>query len=128
MKPPVKRVFRFDVWYHPVMAQTFAATPGFELHTIGRDAPNPQILQTLRSSHAYQIPSARDELPETWRVDARLLDQLPQLLCVSTNGAGYDTVNVDHCTRAGVLVLNQSGANARSVAEATLGLMIDCLR
>lgn len=82
----------------------------------------------MRSSHAYQIPSARDELPETWRVDARLLDQLPQLLCVSTNGAGYDTVNVDHCTRAGVLVLNQSGANARSVAEATLGLMIDCLR
>jgi len=126
--PPVKRVFRFDVWYHPVMAQTFADTPGFELHTIARDAPHQHILQALRSSHAYQIPSARDELPHRWRADAELLDQLPQLLCVSTNGAGYDTVNVEHCTRAGVLVLNQTGANAQSVAEATLGLMLDCLR
>lgn len=123
-----KRVFRFDVWYHPVMEQVFAQAPGIELQTIARNAPQEQILRALQASHAYQIPSARDELPEQWRADKRLLQQLPRLLCVSTNGAGYDTVDVAACTDAGVLIVNQSGANAQSVAEATIGLMIDCSR
>ena len=43
---------------------------------------------------------------------------------MSSNGAGYDTVDVDACTRAGVLVLNQAGGNAPAVAEMTLGLML----
>lgn len=124
----IKRVFRFDVWYHPVMAQVFADTPGFELTTMARTAPADHILRALRASHAYQIPSARDELPAAWRVDAKLLAQLPQLLCISTNGAGYDTVDLAACNQAGVLVLNQSGANAQSVAEAAIGLMINCSR
>lgn len=123
-----KKVFRFDVWYHPVMAEVFADTPGFELTTMARDAPAQQILQALRASHVYQIPSARDELPAAWRADARLLAQLPQLLCISTNGAGYDTLDLAACNQAGVLVLNQSGANAQSVAEAAIGLMISCSR
>lgn len=128
MSPQIKKVFRFDVWYHPVMAQVFADTPGFELNTMARDAPKEHILQALRASHVYQIPSARDELPAGWRADAELLAQLPQLLCISTNGAGYDTVDLEACNRAGVLVLNQSGANAQSVAEAAIGLMINCSR
>ncbi len=123
-----KRVFRFDVWYHPVMAEVFADTPGFELTTMARDAPEQQILQALQASHVYQIPSARDELPAAWRADARLLAQLPQLLCISTNGAGYDTLDLAACNQAGVLVLNQSGANAQSVAEAAIGLMLNCSR
>lgn len=128
MSPQIKKVFRFDVWYHPVMAQVFADTPGFELYTMARDAPKEHILQALRASHVYQIPSARDELPAGWRADAELLAQLPQLLCISTNGAGYDTVDLEACNRAGVLVLNQSGANAQSVAEAAIGLIINCSR
>lgn len=128
MSVETRRVFRFDVWYHPIMAQVFADTPGFELNTVARSAPGQDILQALRASHVYQIPSARDELPAGWRADGELLAQLPQLLCVSTNGAGYDTVDLEACNRAGVLVLNQSGANAQSVAEAAIGLMIDCSR
>lgn len=128
MSAETNRVFRFDVWYHPIMAQVFADTPGFELNTVARSAPRQDILKALRASHVYQIPSARDELPAGWRADAELLAQLPQLLCVSTNGAGYDTVDLEACNRAGVLVLNQSGANAQSVAEAAIGLMIDCSR
>jgi D-3-phosphoglycerate dehydrogenase len=45
---------------------------------------------------------------------------------VSSNGAGFDPVDVDACTAAGVLVVNQSGGNAHSVAEHTLGMML-CL-
>ena len=48
----------------------------------------------------------------------------PNLLIVSSNGAGYDTVDVDACTEAGVVVVNQSGGNANSVAEHALGMML----
>lgn len=49
---------------------------------------------------------------------------LPQLLCVSSYGAGYDPIDVPSCTRAGVAVVNQSGGNAVSVAEHALGLIL----
>jgi D-3-phosphoglycerate dehydrogenase len=54
-----------------------------------------------------------------------LLARCPKLLCVSTGGAGFDTADLAACTRAGVLLVNQSGANAQSVAEAAIGFMID---
>ncbi|APT59923.1 3-phosphoglycerate dehydrogenase [Roseomonas gilardii] len=117
-----KIVARFDLWYHPAMAERFAAEPGLELLTLplaGEDS-----LAQLARAHAYQISSAKDELPRRWFADAALLRECPRLLCVSTNGAGYDTVDVPACTDAGVLVVNQAGANAQAVAEHTLGLML----
>jgi D-3-phosphoglycerate dehydrogenase len=57
-------------------------------------------------------------------VTPALLERAPHLLCVSTYGAGYDTVDVDACTRAGVCVVNQAGSNANAVAEHTLGLLL----
>ena len=45
---------------------------------------------------------------------------------VSTNGAGYDTVDLAACTRAGVLAVNQAGGNKEAVAEHALALML-CL-
>jgi D-3-phosphoglycerate dehydrogenase len=45
-------------------------------------------------------------------------------LIVSSNGAGFDPVDVDACTEAGVLVVNQSGGNANSVAEHALGMLL----
>ena len=53
-----------------------------------------------------------------------LLRRAPNLLIVSSNGAGFDPVDVDACTRAGVLVVNQSGGNAHSVAEHALGMLL----
>ena len=48
----------------------------------------------------------------------------PALLVLSTSGAGYDPVDVAACTAAGVLVVNQSGANAEAVAEHTIAMML----
>src|SRR5262249_37457820 len=39
-------------------------------------------------------------------------------------GAGYDVIDVDACTGAGILVCNQSGANREAVAEHAVGLML----
>jgi len=80
----------------------------------------------LAAAHAYQTSSARDELARKFHTTDDLLKRAPNLLIVSTNGAGYDTVDVNACTRAGVLVVNQSGGNKEAVAEHVLGLML-CL-
>jgi D-3-phosphoglycerate dehydrogenase len=53
-----------------------------------------------------------------------LLARCPDLLAVSTSGAGYDTVDAAACTAAGVIVVNQSGANADAVAEHALAMML----
>lgn len=121
---PPRHVIRLDVWYDSAMQVIFDHHPEYHLRTIARDIDEPAAIAALQNAHAYQISSARDETPAHWLADAELLRQAPNLLCVSTSGSGYDTVDVAACTQAGVLVLCQSGANAQSVAEHTLGLMI----
>src|SRR5262249_45673562 len=78
----------------------------------------------LKAAHAYQCGATRQELAQHFHVTDTLIARCPNLLVVSSHGAGYDTVDVEACTRAGILVLNQSGGNAQSVAEHALGMML----
>jgi D-3-phosphoglycerate dehydrogenase len=96
------------------------------LDMLGQEIPDAAALEVLSAAHAYQISSARDELAAHYHVSGELLKKTPSLLIVSTNGAGYDTVTVQDCTDNGVLVVNQAGGNAESVAEHVLGMML-CL-
>jgi D-3-phosphoglycerate dehydrogenase len=78
----------------------------------------------LAAAHVYQIGAARDELAPHFHANADLLRRAPNLLLVSSNGAGFDPVDVDACTAAGVVVVNQSGGNANSVAEHAVGMLL----
>ena len=78
----------------------------------------------MAAAHAYQIGSTRDELKSQFHAQRDLLARMPNLLIVSTNGAGFDTVNVKDCTDAGVLVVNQTGGNAEAVASHVLAMML----
>jgi len=86
--------------------------------------PDNTALEILAAAHAYQTGSARDELVPHYHTRAELLGRTPNLLIVSTNGAGYDTVDLKACTERGVLVVNQSGGNAEAVAEHVVGMML----
>ena len=44
------------------------------------------------------------------------------LILVSSGGAGYDTIDVEACTKRGILVVNQTGGNAEAVAEHAVAL------
>ena len=129
MKVPVLRVLRLDT---PMDADTFdarlAAAPDLELSVHPVDVDRQATWQAFAQAHIYHIASARDELPTPWWAAPALLERSPNLLAISTYGAGYDTVDVQACTRAGVCVMNQAGSNAAAVAEHTLGLMLGLLR
>lgn len=53
-----------------------------------------------------------------------VLARTPQLRAVVRAGAGYDSVDVDAATRAGVSVSNLPGINANAVAEYTIALLL----
>lgn len=124
MSANIKTVVRFESWVHPDFLARYEREPDVELVTL---KPEDQAAgwDGMARAHAYQIASSRDELATHWHANAELLAKAPNLLCISTGGAGFDTVDVPACTAAGVLVVNQAGGNARSVAEHTLGLMLD---
>lgn len=124
----IKRVVRSDLWVDAVFDARLSRESDIELQVFPVKG-NPQAaLAALAQAHVYQISAAKDELPREWFAQAELLAQCPELLCVSAGGAGYDTVDVAACTAAGVAVVNQSGGNAVSVAEHTLGLMLGVSR
>ncbi len=75
------------------------------------------------SAHGYQS-SSRTELREPWFADAGMFARAHALLAVCSSGAGYDTIDVDAATRAGVLACNQAGANREAVAEHVIGYML----
>jgi D-3-phosphoglycerate dehydrogenase len=118
-----KRVFYVKYLAHPIFADILQARPDVRLDRLENESPDEVVVPVLAAAHAYQIGAARDEIA-TFMVDRDFLRRTPNLLIVSSNGAGYDTVDVDACTEVGVVVVNQSGGNANSVAEHALGMML----
>ncbi|HET7730854.1 MAG TPA: hydroxyacid dehydrogenase [Usitatibacter sp.] len=125
--PPPLRVVRFDLHVNPAFDRALRAEPGIELDVQALPRTLDQVLAAIAPAHVYHVSSAKDELVQQAFVTESLLAHCPRLLAVSTYGAGYDSVDVAACTRAGVAVMNQAGANAVSVAEHALGLMLSVI-
>jgi D-3-phosphoglycerate dehydrogenase len=119
-----KRVFYVKYLANPIYADILRARPDVRLDRLENESPDAIAAPILLAAHAYQIGAARDELAPHFHVHADLLRRAPNLLIVSSNGAGFDPVDVEACTAAGVLVVNQSGGNAHSVAEHALAMML----
>jgi D-3-phosphoglycerate dehydrogenase len=58
------------------------------------------------------------------RITRRLMESAPRLKVVGRHGVGLDNVDVAAASELGICVVNTPDANAESVAEHTLGLMI----
>jgi len=59
---------------------------------------------------------------------ADILEAAPRLKVVSRHGVGCDNIDVEHLSARGIPMAIAAGANALSVAEHTLGLMLSCAR
>jgi len=92
------------------------------------DAADQDLWTALQTTHILQTTSDRNELPKNLTTDGDFLARCPNLVAVSVNGSGCDTVDLEACTKAGVMVVNQAGGNANSVAEMTLGLILSVQR
>lgn len=93
------------------------------------EAPSETSWAALESAHGYQVATRTDVagVPDgtQWLAGPELINRCTQLLAVCSAGAGYDVIDVDACTRAGIAVCNNSGPGAEAVAEHALGFMLD---
>lgn len=121
-------VVRFNFWMDSAFERILNAEPSIALHTSAADESAADLYNALAGAVVLQTNSARDELPPHLFANAQLLERCPRLLAVSANGSGCDTIDINACTQTGVMVLNQAGGNADSVAEMALGLMLSVLR
>lgn len=124
MTPNSRRVFYVNAVAHPIFNEIIGRRPDVQLDRLTNDSAHAEAAPVLDRAHAYQIGATRDELARRYHGTAELLARTPNLLLISSNGAGYDTVDVAACTAAGVAVVNQTGGNKEGVAEHVVGLML----
>lgn len=120
-----KRLVYFENWVDPVAELILAKHADMALHRLRYADPQDDTLQVISQAHGYQI-APRGELEEPWFGDAGLLEKCPSLLAITSTGAGFDMIDVEACTAAGVIVCNQAGSNRDAVAEHALGMIL-CL-
>jgi phosphoglycerate dehydrogenase-like enzyme len=61
-------------------------------------------------------------------VSAHLIDHMPNLKMIHTEGVGFNSIDIEHAKKKGIPVCNNKGANATAVAEQTILLMLGLLR
>ncbi len=81
-------------------------------------------LQTARENRDAQIIFA-DAITD---VTAQLMDLLPDLKMIHSEGVAYNRIDLEAARARGVYVCNNKGCNAASVAEHTVMLMLMALR
>jgi len=83
----------------------------------------------MESAHGYQVATRTDVASVSdgaqWLAGKSLVERCGSLLAVCSAGAGYDVIDVEACTRAGIAACNNSGPGAEAVAEHALGFMLD---
>ena len=126
MAPNTKRVFYVKYVAAPIFLDILATAAGRAGGPAGQRQPRSD---RRAGADARRMPTR--SAPRATRsrriihATASLLARAPNLLAVSSNGAGFDTVDVDACTAAGVIaVVNQAGGNKEAVAEHVLAMML----
>ncbi len=94
-----------------------------DLHIYGeRAGSREELLQRLRTATFILNVRAYTQLND------ELLQQLPELCMIAVFGTGTDNIDLDAAARLGIAVTNAPGANARSVAEHSIALMLAVAR
>ena len=117
----------FERWTDPV-AGDILETAEIDVIRLDLAGSAEQGWAALESAHGYQVATRTDVASlangTQWLAGASLVNRCEQLLAVCSAGAGYDVIDVDACTRAGIAVCNNSGPGAEAVAEHALGFML----
>jgi len=89
-------------------------------NSTGRPLTSPEVAALLPGCDGY--------IAGLDTIDAAALAAADRLKVIARYGAGVDNVDLEAARRKGIVVTNTPGANAASVAELTIGLMLALLR
>ena len=119
----IKRLVYFEEFMADDAVHILSQRPEIELVRLEYASPVEDNWAEMSRALGYQTQS-RVELREPWFAAAPMFERCPNILACSSTGAGYDMIDVDDCTKAGIIVVNQSGTNKEGVAEHALGLIL----
>ena len=113
------------------------------MRTVVVDAIAPEGIAYLRE-HGFDVRQLMKPSPEalaealtdcealvtrsSTAVTAGLLDRAPRLRIIGRAGVGVDNIDVDACSRRGVVVVNAPHGNVVSAAEHTVGMLLALVR
>ena len=124
MTANARRLFYVHEVADPAFLEVIAKDDSIQLEKLENHADEAASAPVLQSAHAYQIQSGRHTLHENFHLSRDLIARAPNLLIASTNGSGADTIDIEACTKAGIVVVNQAGGNREAVAEHAVAMMI----
>lgn len=93
---------------------------GFELALLEKYTEKQQLLDAVADADAVIV---RSDI-----IDAEVIAAAKKMKIVVRAGAGYDNIDTEAATKAGVCVMNTPGQNANAVAELAFGMMIYGIR
>ena len=95
---------------------------GYELvfSTPGRQPSEDEIIGLLPGCVGY--------LAGVEKISSNVLESAKDLKVISRNGSGIDNIDLESAKRLNIRICNTEGANARGVAELTIGLMFSLVR
>jgi len=74
------------------------------------------------------LPSCVGMLAGVEKISAGVLEAAKNLKAISRNGTGIDSIDLEAAERLNIKILRAEGANARGVAELTIGLLFALIR
>ncbi len=89
---------------------------GYELALLEKYTDKADLLNAVSDADAMIV---RSDI-----VSKEVVDAAGKLKIVVRAGAGYDNLDLDACTAAGVVAMNTPGQNSNAVAELALGMMV----
>lgn len=93
-----------------------AEEAGHEFATLEKYPSEAELIEAVKDADALIVRSDK--------VTADVIDAADRLRIVVRAGAGYDNLDLDACTRRGIVAMNTPGQNANAVAELAICMMI----
>jgi D-3-phosphoglycerate dehydrogenase len=118
-----KPLVYFEFWLDPIAPKILAEQDDIDLVRLDYSSPEAENWKAMERAVGYNL-HPRTELKEPWFGNEPLLTRSPNMLALCSTGAGYDYIDIDACTKAGVIVCNQSGTNHEPVAEHALAMIL----
>ncbi|MBT7004254.1 MAG: C-terminal binding protein, partial [Chloroflexi bacterium] len=111
----------------PLVIHIDATESPLELERIALAGIDCEIVSIAASSEGEIIEAVKHAtviLNDHSPVTQSMIDQLTNCKQIIRYGHGYDTVDVDACTKAGIIVTNIAGSTSEEVSNHTMSLLL----
>jgi D-lactate dehydrogenase len=110
----------------------FFEAEGWEKEILERELPDLEIYFTTERLTKENVKNFQDldilSVFISSEIDKEIIDSLPNLKLITTRSTGYDHIDCEYCKSKGILVCNVPEYGTKTVAEWTIGLILNLMR